>query len=47
MLYEVITFIKELVLRPTDPFDFKAGAYIQIDVPEYEVNFKDFRNNFV
>lgn len=38
----VATFIKELVLRPTDPFDFKAGAYIQIDVPEYEVNFKDF-----
>jgi len=38
----VATFIKELVLRPAEPFDFKAGAYIQIDVPEYEVNFKDF-----
>jgi Na+-transporting NADH:ubiquinone oxidoreductase subunit F len=38
----VATFIKELVLRPAEPFDFKAGAYIQIDVPEYEFNFKDF-----
>lgn len=38
----VATFIKELVLRPAEPFDFKAGAYIQIDVPEYEINFKDF-----
>lgn len=38
----VATFIKELVLHPSAPFDFKAGAYMQIDVPEYEVNFKDF-----
>ncbi len=38
----VATFIKELVLRPAESFDFKAGAYIQIDVPEYEVDFKDF-----
>ncbi len=38
----VATFIKELVLRPVEPFDFKAGAYIQIDVPEYDLNFKDF-----
>ena len=38
----VATFIKELVLRPSEPFDFEAGAYIQIDVPEYEVDFKNF-----
>ena len=38
----VATFIKELVLRPETPIDFKAGAYIQIDVPEYDLAFKDF-----
>ena len=38
----VATFIKELVLCPSEPFDFKAGAYIQIDVPEYEIDFKNF-----
>ena len=38
----VATFIKELVLRPAEPIDFEAGAYIQIDVPEYDLNFKDF-----
>ena len=38
----VATFIKELVLKPEIPMDFKAGAYIQIDVPEYDLAFKDF-----
>ncbi len=38
----VATFIKELVLRPVEKIDFQAGAYIQIDVPEYDLNFKDF-----
>ena len=38
----VATFIKELVLRPVEPMEFEAGAYIQIDVPEYDLNFKDF-----
>ncbi len=38
----VSTFIKELVLRPVEPIDFEAGAYVQIDVPEYDLNFKDF-----
>jgi Na+-transporting NADH:ubiquinone oxidoreductase subunit F len=38
----VSTFIKELVLRPETPIDFKAGAYLQIDVPEYDIAFKDF-----
>jgi len=38
----VATFIKELVLKPETPMDFEAGAYIQIDVPEYVLTFKDF-----
>ena len=38
----VATFIKELVLEPEVPIDFKAGAYMQIDVPEYDIRFKDF-----
>jgi len=38
----VATFIKELVLEPETPIDFKAGAYMQIDVPEYDLTFKDF-----
>jgi len=40
----VATFIKELVLElPQDQkLDFKAGGYIQIDIPPYEINFKDF-----
>ena len=38
----VATYIKELVLRPDEPLSFKSGAYIQIDVPEYEFCFKDF-----
>lgn len=40
----VATFIKELVLElPKDqPMEFKAGGYIQIDVPPYKLGFKDF-----
>lgn len=38
----VSTYIKELVLKPEPPMTFKAGSYIQIDVPEYEVCFKNF-----
>lgn len=40
----VATFIKELVLKldPGQTIEFKAGAYIQIDIPEYEAEFKDF-----
>ncbi len=39
----VATFIKELVLKPDEPLDFEAGAYVQIDVPEYDITFKDFQ----
>jgi len=38
----VATFIKELVIKPEESIDFKAGAYMQIDVPEYDIRFKDF-----
>lgn len=41
----IATYIKELVLEPDMPLTFRAGAYIQIDVPEYEVCFKDFNIN--
>lgn len=40
----VSTFIKELVLEldPGEFLEFKAGAYIQIDIPEYELEFTKF-----
>ncbi len=40
----VATFIKELNLKldPGQELDFKAGAYIQIDIPEYEIRFTEF-----
>jgi Na+-transporting NADH:ubiquinone oxidoreductase subunit F len=40
----VATFIKELVVQldPGQEIDFKSGAYMQIDIPEYEAAFKDF-----
>lgn len=42
--HNVATFIKELVLElPKDKkLEFEAGGYIQIDIPEYKLNFKDF-----
>lgn len=41
----VATFIKELVLAlPQDQeLNFKAGGYIQIDIPPYKLSFKDFK----
>lgn len=40
----VATFIKEIVfkLKDGDEMDFKAGGYIQIEVPEGTYRFKDF-----
>jgi Na+-transporting NADH:ubiquinone oxidoreductase subunit F len=40
----VATFIKELVLEldKGQRLDFRSGGYIQIDIPEYELSFKDF-----
>lgn len=39
----VATFIKEFVVKlpPGETLDFKSGGYIQIDVPKYEMAFKD------
>lgn len=41
----VATFIKELVLElpKGQNLDFEAGGYIQIDIPEYSLSFKDFQ----
>jgi len=40
----VATFIKELSLQldPESDLSFTAGAYMQIDVPEYEISFLEF-----
>ena len=40
----VSTFIKEFVVKlpEGESLNFKSGGYIQIDVPQLEVNFKDF-----
>ena len=40
----VATFIKELILRldQGEELNFKAGAYIQIDIPEYDLSYKEF-----
>lgn len=37
----VATFIKDLVLalKPGEKIDFEAGQYIQIDIPEYELDY--------
>jgi len=42
--HNVATFIKELVLElpKGQPLDFQAGGYIQIDIPPYELTYKDF-----
>ena len=41
----VATFITELVLDlpPGENLDFRAGGYIQIDIPKYSVHFKDYK----
>jgi Na+-transporting NADH:ubiquinone oxidoreductase subunit F len=41
--YNVASFIKEFVVRlpEGESMDFEAGGYIQIDVPEIEVDFKN------
>ncbi len=40
----VSSFIKELVLRlpEGEPMDFRAGGYVQIECPPYDVRFEDF-----
>ena len=40
----VATFIKELVLElpEGEEVDFRAGGYVQLEAPPYEINFSDF-----
>ena len=40
----VATFIKELILRldKGEELNFKAGAYVQIDIPEFDLSYKEF-----
>lgn len=40
----VATFIKEFIvdLPKGENLNFKAGGYIQIDIPQYDLSFKDF-----
>lgn len=40
--HNVATFIKELVLElpAGENLDFRAGGYIQLDIPEYDIQFK-------
>jgi Na+-transporting NADH:ubiquinone oxidoreductase subunit F len=41
--HNVATFIKEFVVKlpPGESLHFKSGGYIQIDVPAYEMSFRD------
>jgi Na+-transporting NADH:ubiquinone oxidoreductase subunit F len=39
--YNVASFIKEFVVEIPEDMDYKAGGYIQIEVPPCEVDFKD------
>lgn len=40
----VATFIKELIVELPEgmTLDYRAGGYIQIDIPSYDLSFKDF-----
>lgn len=42
--YNVATFIKELIveLPPDAEMDYRAGGYIQIEVPPYQLKYSDF-----
>jgi Na+-transporting NADH:ubiquinone oxidoreductase subunit F len=42
--HNVATFIKEFVIElpPGQNLDFQAGGYIQIDIPEYKIDYKGF-----
>ncbi len=39
--YNVASFIKEFVVEIPEDMDYKAGGYIQIEIPECEVKFAD------
>ncbi len=42
--YNVATFIKELIIElpPEADMDYRAGGYIQIEVPSYNLKYSDF-----
>ncbi len=39
--YNLASFIKEFIVEIPEDMDYKAGGYIQIEIPPCEVNFKD------
>ncbi len=39
--YNVASFIKEFIVEIPEEMDYKAGGYIQIEIPEGEVDYKD------
>jgi len=39
--YNVASFIKEFIIEIPEDMDYKAGGYIQVEVPKCEVEFKD------
>ncbi|WP_095075115.1 NADH:ubiquinone reductase (Na(+)-transporting) subunit F [Tenacibaculum jejuense] len=39
--YNVATFIKEFVVEIPEEMDYKAGGYIQIEIPQCEVKYED------
>ncbi len=39
--YNVASFIKEFIVELPEDMDYKAGGYIQIEIPEGEVDYKD------
>ncbi|MGB0404027.1 MAG: NADH:ubiquinone reductase (Na(+)-transporting) subunit F [Salibacteraceae bacterium] len=39
--YSVASFIKEFIVELPEDMDYQAGGYIQIEIPETTVNFKD------
>ncbi|MCF6349406.1 MAG: NADH:ubiquinone reductase (Na(+)-transporting) subunit F [Flavobacteriaceae bacterium] len=38
--YNVATFIKEFIVELPEDMDYKAGGYVQIEIPNCEVNFE-------
>ena len=39
--YNVSSFIKEFVIEIPEEMDYKAGGYIQIEIPECDINYQD------
>jgi len=39
--YNVASFIKEFVIELPKEMDYKAGGYIQIEIPECDINYKE------